>query len=389
MKALHFGAGNIGRGFIGKNLFLSGFDVIFSDINKNIINAINYYKEYNVQLVNHNQENNTQHDIINVRNIRAIHAFDSKIDQIISVVNLITTSVGPNAINKIASIIMRGIILRAEKKSIIPLNVIACENRIQSSSYLKACVLNQLPMKYRIYCDKYIGFIDCTVDTIIPISQKQNDSNLFLLAEKFQEWIVDANQFKGKIPKIVNMQLSDNLIPFVIRKLFTLNTGHAIAAYLGLTKKYETIQESIEDKIIQNIVKLGMQESGSVLVKHYHFNQNDHTNYIKTIFYRFKNPLLSDNLNRIARNPLQKLHPKERLIRPLLGAIKYNLPYLNLIKGIAAAFRYRSRHDEESKKIALLIKKTGIKQTLLKICQFKQRHTQEINLIIQEYNNIF
>lgn len=383
MKALHFGAGNIGRGFIGKSLSLSGFNLVFSDINQDIVDAINYYKEYNVQLVDSNIKNN-QDNIVNIKNVSAINSYDPKIVKIISEVSLITTAVGPSALNKISLIIVQGILLKIKEKSTQPLNIIACENKIKASSYLKKCILNILPEKHYNYLNQYIGFIDCTIDTIIPISNLKNKDDLFLLAEDFKEWIVDVTQFKGKIPKIIDMKLSNNLISFIDRKLFTLNTGHAIAAYLGLIKKYNTIYEAILDKNIQSVVRDSMKESGAVLIKHYNFNQDDHFLYIEKIFCRFSNPFLPDSLKRIARNPLQKLHVEERLIKPLLGAIKYKLPYSNLIKGIAAAFHYQDKNDLESMKIASLIKNKGIEKTLLSICNLN-KNSAVVYSIIKEY----
>ncbi|MBZ2279822.1 mannitol-1-phosphate 5-dehydrogenase, partial [Buchnera aphidicola] len=92
-------------------------------------------------------------------------------------------------------------------------------------------------------------------------SQPVNLNNsLSLITEYFQEWIVNQNQFKGNIPKICGMTLSNNLSFFIERKLFTLNAGHAIAAYLGLIKKYHTTYESISDNIIKIIVKGAMEE---------------------------------------------------------------------------------------------------------------------------------
>jgi len=379
MKALHFGAGNIGRGFIGKTLSESGFDVVFADLNQDIIDFINYNKEYSVRIIGN--ENN----IINIKKVSAIHSNNPNIIKIISSVDLITTAVGPSALDRIAPVIISGIILKIKNKCIKPLNIIACENKIKASSFLKKEILKQLPIKHYNYLNKYIGFIDCSIDTIIPVINPNDYSSL--IVEDFKEWIVNISQFKGTVPKIIDMKLSNNLDAFIERKLFTLNTGHAIAAYLGSIKKYKTIQEAISDEQIRIIVQLAMEESGSVLIKRYKFNKNDHLNYIKKIFLRLENPLLSDSLERIARNPLQKLGKEERLIKPFLGSIKYHLPYSNLVKGIAAALHYQNPNDLESIQIASLIKKQGLKETLINIYDFSE-NSEEINSIISEYNII-
>lgn len=381
MKALHFGAGNIGRGFIGKTLSESGFNVVFSDLNQAIVSAINNKREYSVKTVGLDT-----YKITNIKNVTAINCNDSKIFEEIVSVDLITTAVGVNALNNIAIIISKGIVLKIKKECVKPLNIIACENKIKASSFLKKAILEILPEKYHNYLSQYIGFVDCSIDTIIPIS-KHNQTNLYVIAEEFKEWIVNLNQFKGVIPKIIDMQLSNYLNPFIERKLLTLNTGHAIAAYLGLIKKYKTIQEAIQDPKIRIIVKCAMEESGSVLIKRYNFNKNHHLDYIKKIFLRFNNNFLSDSLERIGRNPLQKLGIEERLIKPILGSIEYRLPYSNLSKGVAAACHYFNVNDLESIKLQSLIKKEGIEKTLINICDSKLIE-EAIFCIRKSYNEI-
>jgi mannitol-1-phosphate 5-dehydrogenase len=63
------------------------------------------------------------------------------------------------------------------------------------------------------------------------------------------------------------MEPTDNLMAFVERKLFTLNTGHIVTAYLGKLRGYRTIREAIEDPLIRSKVRRAMEESGAVLVQ--------------------------------------------------------------------------------------------------------------------------
>src|SRR5699024_10158894 len=127
------------------------------------------------------------------------------------------------------------------------LNIIACENMVRGTSQLKQHVLVHLPEELHQWVDQHIGFVDSAVDRIVPPMDAANDDPLDVTVESFSEWIVDRTQFVGDIPIIDGMELTNNLMAFVERKLFTLNTGHAMTAYLGQRYGYQTISEAIGD----------------------------------------------------------------------------------------------------------------------------------------------
>ncbi|MCL6408545.1 mannitol-1-phosphate 5-dehydrogenase, partial [Dickeya dadantii] len=56
MKALHFGAGNIGRGFIGKLLADANVELTFADVNQPLLDALNSRKSYSVRIVGDNTQ---------------------------------------------------------------------------------------------------------------------------------------------------------------------------------------------------------------------------------------------------------------------------------------------------------------------------------------------
>ncbi|MBZ6373149.1 MAG: mannitol-1-phosphate 5-dehydrogenase, partial [Microbacterium hominis] len=51
MKAVHFGAGNIGRGFVGLLLHDGGYELVFSDVAASLVDAINATYSYTVHEV--------------------------------------------------------------------------------------------------------------------------------------------------------------------------------------------------------------------------------------------------------------------------------------------------------------------------------------------------
>jgi mannitol-1-phosphate 5-dehydrogenase len=184
-------------------------------------------------------------------------------------------------------------------------------------------VFNALAEEDKAWVEAHIGFVDSAVDRIVPPSASATHDPLEVTVETFSEWIVDKTQFKGALPTIPGMELTDNLMAFVERKLFTLNTGHAITAYLGKLAGHQTIRDAILDEKIRAVVQGAMEESGAVLIKRYAFDPQKHAAYIQKILGRFENPYLKDDVERVGRQPLRKLSAGDRLIKPLLGTLEY------------------------------------------------------------------
>ncbi|MDV6252587.1 mannitol-1-phosphate 5-dehydrogenase [Vibrio sp. EA2] len=359
-NAVHFGAGNIGRGFIGKLLADADVEVTFADVDAPLVDQISHKQEYKVKVVG------TECQIDTVTHVTAVNsASEDVIDRIVKT-DLVTTAVGPNVLDIIAKTIATGITKRFEAGNESPLNIIACENMVRGTTHLKGEVYKHLDASLHAKADELIGFVDSAVDRIVPPAEAANDDPLEVTVESFSEWIVDEQQFKGKIPDIAGMEKTNNLMAFVERKLFTLNTGHCITAYLGCLKGHRTIREAIEDPEIQAEVKQAMSESGEVLIRRYGFDRDMHNAYIEKILGRFANPYLVDEVDRVGRQPIRKLGANDRLVKPLLGTIEYGTENQALLKGIAAALKYTNDTDPQAVELQTSLKEVGVKPTLAK-----------------------
>ena len=134
--AIQFGAGNIGRGFIGILLAQAGYELIFVDVIDSVVEAINQQGQYTIKEIIDGQARATT-----VENVRAINGKDeSEVVEAIAQAKLITTAVGPNVLRIVAPVIAKGLQRRAELDSDTPLNIIACENLIDNSRILQESV---------------------------------------------------------------------------------------------------------------------------------------------------------------------------------------------------------------------------------------------------------
>lgn len=376
-RAIQFGAGNIGRGFIGALLSKSGYHVVFADVNEEIISKINEDKCYTIHIMDVECKDEK------VENISGVISTSDEILEEIRKSDIITTAVGPVVLPRIASTIANGIKLRKITGVTSYLNIVACENAIKASSQLEEEVKKYLNEEEIAYLNEYVGFPNCSVDRIVPPVKSENI--LDVVVENFYEWNVEEKAFKGEIPKIYGMNLADNLMAYIERKLFTLNTGHAITAYFGYLKGYNTVDESIKDEVIHDLVKKAMIESGQGLIAKYNFDKEEHFKYIDKIIGRFKNPYLKDDVARVGREPLRKLNENDRLIKPLMTAKSFNLDIDNLLLGVGAALNYNNEEDSQSVELQSLISEKGVKESLAHVANLAQE--QEILSKVEKYYN--
>ena len=336
-RAIQFGAGNIGRGFIGAVLSEAGYHVVFADVNMEVIDRINKDGAYTVHIMDVESRD------VRISNISGVDSGGGEIVDEIVRAEIITTAVGLRILPFIAPAIAKGIAARRAAGVGEPLNVIACENGIRATSQLREEVYKHLSAEEAAWCDAHVGFADCSVDRIVPPVRSENPIDV--VVENFYEWNVEEKSFVGGAPHIEGMNLADNLLAYIERKLFTLNTGHAITAYLGRMKGLATIDESIADPAIFAIVKEAMQQSGQALVEKFGFDRDAHFKYIDKIIGRFKNPYL----------------------KPMMTAREYGLPCDKLLLGIGAALHYNNPEDPQSVKMQELIAAKGLRQAVSEI----------------------
>ena len=161
-QAIHFGAGNIGRGFIGELLVQSGYEVTFVDVNEELVETINAKKAYNIQIVGDEPQT------IHIEHVKAINSNTNLEDLLTAIVHadIVTTAIGPNILKFIAPNIAKGLERRV-KENTTPLNIIACENMVGGSTVLKNFVYEHLSDEAKPLVDKLIGFPDAAVDRIV------------------------------------------------------------------------------------------------------------------------------------------------------------------------------------------------------------------------------
>ncbi|MCU1514505.1 MAG: mannitol-phosphate 5-dehydrogenase [Microbacteriaceae bacterium] len=337
--AVHFGAGNIGRGFVAQFLHASGYEVVFADVNAEIIGELQATPSYHVHEVGEDSKSSV------VDGYRAINSATHEAEVVaeIAKAEVLTTAVGARILQYIAPVIAKG--LDARPKDAPKLTIIACENAIGGTDILAAEVRKHAPAHNAV-------FANCAIDRIVP----EQDGGLDVTIESFFEWVVDRTPFKGETPDIYGVTWVDDLGPFIERKLFTVNTAHAAAAYHGIDRGWVSIREALATPELQAEVRAVLAETKALLVAKHGFDPDEQQAYIEKTLVRISNPHLPDTCERVGRNPMRKLSRNERFVGPAAQLAELGMPAWDLLNAMGAALRFDVPDDVESQELQALLR---------------------------------
>lgn len=378
MEALHFGAGKIGRGFIGAVLAKAGYSVCFADVNQEVIDLINREGEYTVHIFD------TESFDEKISGVSAVNSAGSEVLEKMATADIVTTAVSMKVLPFVAPVIAKGLAARRISGKKDPLNIIACENGIRATSQLKAFVYGHLDDETKTWADANVAFADSGVDRIVPPISCEKP--LDVAVEKFFEWNVDSTQLKGTLPSIPGMHMTDDLTAHIERKLFTVNTGHCSTAFFGNLKGYTYIYEALDDPQILELVRGVLSQSGAALISKFGFDPQEYHEYSETVLRRFRNPYLKDLVSRVGHDPKRKLGSTLYFSYPISMAVQQGLPYDAIALAAGAGMHVDIEGDPQCSEIRLLVAEKGLAAAITGITG--QTDPAVIASISEGYNSI-
>jgi mannitol-1-phosphate 5-dehydrogenase len=344
-KIVIFGAGKIGRSFIGQLFSLSGYEVVFVDINKKLISDLNIKKQYNVVI-----KGNTGEKVLIIKNVRGVCLYDT--DLVVSELadaNISALSVGQQGLPATLPVIARALVLRRELNGDIPLDFIIAENLRNSDQYIGEELVRHMPQDYPF--NELVGLVETSIGKMVPLmSQKDLEEDpLQVFAETYNTLIVSKRGFKNPIPEVQSLDPKVNIKAWVDRKLFIHNLGHATAAYLGFRSHPEAIHiyEVLDDPEIFEDTKNTMLQSADILIALYpgEFTSDKLEAHIDDLLDRFRNKALGDTIFRVGCDLYRKLSPEDRMVAPVKAAISLNKPYNLIFNALLTAVSFRAKDE--------------------------------------------
>ena len=362
-KAIMYGGGNIGRGFIGKVFADSGYEVVFLDIMQSLIDEMNRRGEYNVRIVSNAETVDTT-----VKPVRAVNSSTGQaIDEIVTC-DIMATAVGVNILPKIAPVIAKGVVARMERSG-KPLDIILCENQLEADILMRGWIYECLTDAQKALADENLGLIEASIGRMVPplTPEMRAQDPLLICVEPYCELPVDRDAFKGEIPDLVGLIPYSPFEFYIKRKLFLHNGGHAVCAYLGNLKGYDYIWEAIGDPEIYEAAKAAMNVSAQALIRKFGegIRENVENNVVDLLF-RFQNRALKDTVSRVGADPVRKLRRNDRIVGAALFAMEQGIDPAPVIKGIVAGLKFDREGDPTAPEIQKALKEQGIEYVIEK-----------------------
>jgi len=311
-RILIFGAGSIGRSFIAPVFTNGGYEAVFADVNPVILEALSDRDSY--MLV---EKNDSGEKVRYIRPVRGVDAQDSDaVRKELEGADICATCVGAAALPTVLKTIARVVINRKR-----PLDIILAENLKEAGKMARTAFKDAgiRPAER----EERLGIVETSIGKMVPIMPAEiaEIDPLLCWAEPFNTLIVDRDGFRGDVPKSPDLTAVNPIEPWVARKLFIHNFGHAAAAYLGYRAhpNADYIWEVLEDADVTDTVRSAMINSGEALRRKYPevFTAEDIRNHVNDLISRFRNRALGDTVYRVGRDLARKLYRRDRVVGAL------------------------------------------------------------------------
>ncbi len=346
-KLIQFGAGNIGRSFIGQLFNQHGYEVVFVDLNQSLVELLNQQGAYRVVV----KQSGREDQILEVTGVRAVDARDlSAVADEIAEADLAATAVGGGALPHLAPAFSRGLLARQQRHPDYPLDIILAENIRNGGEIMNRALAEHLPASFPL--KSMVGLVETSIGKMVPIMPREalRVDPLWVFAEPYNTLILDRRGFRTPPPQLPEIKLVDNITAYVDRKLFIHNLGHAAVGYLGFSENPEYIYlwEALENPEVLRRTRQAMRQAAQGVAAEYpeDLSIEELHEHIEDLLNRFRNQALGDTVFRVGLDLRRKLGRHDRIVGAMLLNRKHGLECEAIVDVLLAALDFRATGED-------------------------------------------
>lgn len=361
MKAVMYGAGSIGRGFIAQLFYESGYDTVFIDIDRELIGRINARGEYPLRFV----DSSSSHEITVGRMSGICGQDEEAVAEAIAEADLAATSVGKNVLPLIAGNIAKGIRRRKEINPDGFLNIIVCENMLKANVWLKELISGHLTEEETDWMNGHIGMVETCIGRNVPVMTPDlyGDDPLRVLVEDYTELPVDAKTIRGTL-NLKHVEPEEEFGFYIRQKLFMYNMAHAVIGYTSAMRGMKRLCDAVRIPEIKYLALQALTEISMAMADEYGRDLRKLLLYCSGLLYRFGNRQLGIAVPRLCQEPLRKVSKEDRMTGAACLCAAHGIFPAHICVGIAAGYAYDDPEDAESRELQAYIAENGIEKAV-------------------------
>lgn len=356
-QAVQFGAGKIGRGFLGQLLFEGGYRTTFVDADTALVDALNARGAYPLRLVSGDSIQD-----LTIGNLRALDARrdGEAVTRAVAGTDLVSVAVGARVLPHVAPALAAGLNARAAAGG-GPLDILLCENQWHAATTVRGLLLPHIAPEARAYFETRVGLVETVIGRMVPpaTDRQRAEDPLRVVAEPYKQLPIARAMLRGEPPALPGLLLADDFEAYEARKLYGHNMSHAALAYLGHARGHEFVWQCAADPAVSAVCRAALAEAVPALAAEYRLSQSDLIAFADDLLRRFANRALGDTVARVAADPLRKLRPDDRLVGAAALCLKHSIVPNALARVIRAAFHYDAPDDSSAQELQARRRKGG------------------------------
>ena len=331
-RAVMFGAGKVGRGFLCQLLSHSGWSVVLVDAYRPSVDAL---VAAGCRWTVHNLATGQEEEI----SAEAVLHLEDDSDRVVSALSeadLVLTSMGANNLVPWAASVRKALCQRLRSKG--ALDIVLAENHPRPAAAVREALEEGASTEDADLMREMLGVAQAQVlrSCIEPTPEQgplavQVQDHWYLPLDR-DALVTDLDMWGAKPLPNFERELT--------RKLFTYNCVNAVVCYVGEQLGLEWLAEAANNESVAEVAMAAGEESSAALVAEYAFDVEDQQLWCRRAMAKYQDTAIRDPIERNARDPVRKLSRYDRLMGPTYLCLKHGLPCENLAVGVAAALRY-------------------------------------------------
>ena len=359
-----WGAGRIGRGFVADIFHEPGWQIVFVDIDRDLVDALNRQGWYTIFKM-------TSEGVFRTRfegGFSAVHTGDEEaLKELFSRDELmLDIAVHAPKLPEVADMLAPLFAYRAGLNK--PMDVMMNVNMTLPDEAFIRLMEERLTGDTLEFFHTGVGVTGIAAMCISPLATEAQkaDDPLALQNNGYFEQAIDEGRLRCAPPALPRLRLCRDVTREETRKLYTLNMVHASACYLGLRLGLATSCDAANDRKMRELLNSALVESSFGLSREFGFSDEEMAAWRDRVMKLLENPYIRDDLPRLGADSRRKLGKSDRLVGPARLCMKYGGRPEVLCQAIRAGYEYE--HDDDgTKAVRALVAEKGLGEALRQI----------------------